>query len=201
MGHVPILFPLSLSSLSSLPRNLSFSLLSSPSRPNLCRAAASRRPGHPQTGVTSPSCHEAPPPFAAHRRRETPSKPVRPISVFPSPATIPATFRPQTGPVGFFGDRHENQDRTVEILSRFACHRSGVDADPNQTSYMSNLAILGARNSMKRSVCGIEAPLRKLVFRTRTIEGLELVPDPLGDRQRYLKDLIVWCRYSVGVGV
>ncbi|PON78673.1 hypothetical protein PanWU01x14_019310 [Parasponia andersonii] len=88
-------------------------------------------------------------------------------------------------------------DRTVKILSRFACHRSGVGPDPNWTSYMSNLAILGARNSVKRSVCGIEAPMRKLVFRKRTIEGLELVPDPPGDRQRHLKDSIVWCHYSV----
>ncbi|PON67829.1 hypothetical protein PanWU01x14_099970 [Parasponia andersonii] len=47
---------------------------------------------------------------------------------------------------------------------------------------MSNLAILGAKNSVKRSVCGIEAPVRKLIFRTRTIEGLELVTDPPGDR-------------------
>ena len=59
-----------------------------------------------------------------------------------------------------FGDRHKNRDRTVEILSPFTCHRSGVDPDPNWTSYMSNLAILGARNSMKRSVRGIEAPMR-----------------------------------------
>ncbi|PON80731.1 hypothetical protein PanWU01x14_002870 [Parasponia andersonii] len=98
---------------------------------------------------------------------------------------------------GEFGDRHKNRDRTVEILSRFACHWSGVDADPNWTSYMSNLAILGARNSVKRSVCGIEAPVRKLIFRTRMIEGLELVPDPPGDCQRHFKDLIAWCRYSV----
>ncbi|PON32870.1 hypothetical protein PanWU01x14_357490 [Parasponia andersonii] len=55
---------------------------------------------------------------------------------------------------------------------------------------MSNLAILGARNSVKRSICGIEAPMRKLVFRTRTIEGLELVPDPPSDRQRHLNDSI-----------
>ncbi|PON67963.1 hypothetical protein PanWU01x14_099600, partial [Parasponia andersonii] len=61
---------------------------------------------------------------------------------------------------------------------------------------MSNLAILGARNSVKRSVCGIEAPVRKLIFRTRTIEGLELVPEP-GDRQRHFKDLIALCLYSV----
>ena len=59
-----------------------------------------------------------------------------------------------------FGDRHENRNRTVEILSRFACHRSGVGPDPNWISYMSNLAILGARNSTKRSVHGIEAPVR-----------------------------------------
>ncbi|PON60845.1 hypothetical protein PanWU01x14_149740, partial [Parasponia andersonii] len=96
-----------------------------------------------------------------------------------------------------FGDRHKNRDRTVKILSRFACHRSGVDPDPNWTSYMSNLAILGARNSVKKSICGIEAQVRKLVFRTRMIEGLELVPDPLGDRQRHLEDSIAWCHYSV----
>ncbi|PON38641.1 hypothetical protein PanWU01x14_310970 [Parasponia andersonii] len=52
-------------------------------------------------------------------------------------------------------------------------------------------------NSVKRSVCGIEAPVRKLVFRTRMIEDLELVPDPPGDRQRHLKDSIAWCRYSI----
>ncbi|PON33476.1 hypothetical protein PanWU01x14_352340, partial [Parasponia andersonii] len=72
-----------------------------------------------------------------------------------------------------------------------------MDPDPNWTSYMSNLAILGARNSMKRSVCGIEVPVRKLIFRTRMIEGLELVPDPPGDRQRHFKDLRAWCCYSV----
>ena len=59
-----------------------------------------------------------------------------------------------------FGDRHKNHDRMVEILSRFACHRSDVDLDPNWTSYMSNLAILGARNSVKKSVCGIKTPVR-----------------------------------------
>ncbi|PON48034.1 hypothetical protein PanWU01x14_240270 [Parasponia andersonii] len=96
-----------------------------------------------------------------------------------------------------FSDLHKNRDQTVEILSRFVCHRSGVDPDPNWTSYISNLAILGARNSVKRSVYRIEAPVRKLVFHTRTIEGLELVLDPPGDRQRYLKDSIAWCRYSV----
>ena len=58
-----------------------------------------------------------------------------------------------------FGDRHKNRDRTVEILSRFACHRSGVDPDPNLVSYMPNLAILGARNLMKTSVRGIEVPV------------------------------------------
>ena len=55
-----------------------------------------------------------------------------------------------------FGDRPKNRDRTVEILSRFACHRSGVGPDPNLASYMPNLAILGARNPTKRSVRGIE---------------------------------------------
>ena len=59
-----------------------------------------------------------------------------------------------------FGDRHKNRDRTVEILPRFVCHRPGVGLDPNWTSYISNLAILGARISVKRSVCGIEAPVR-----------------------------------------
>ena len=59
-----------------------------------------------------------------------------------------------------FGDQSKNRDRTVEILSRIACHRSGVDPDPNLASYMPNLAILGARNSTKRSVRGIEAPVR-----------------------------------------
>ena len=59
-----------------------------------------------------------------------------------------------------FGDRPKNRDRTVEILSRFACHRSGVDPDPNLASYMPNLAILGARNSVKKSVCRIKTPVR-----------------------------------------
>ena len=58
-----------------------------------------------------------------------------------------------------FGDRPKNRDRTVEILSRFACHRSGVDSDPNFASYMPNLAILGARNPLKKSVCEIEVPM------------------------------------------
>ncbi|PON59243.1 hypothetical protein PanWU01x14_159920 [Parasponia andersonii] len=63
-----------------------------------------------------------------------------------------------------FGDRQENRDRTVEILPRFTCHRSGVGLDPNWTSHISNLAILGAKNSVKRSVCGIEAPMRSWFF-------------------------------------
>ena len=58
-----------------------------------------------------------------------------------------------------FSDRRENRDRTVEILSPFTCQRSGVDPDPNWTSYISNLAILGARNPTKRSVRGIEVPV------------------------------------------
>ncbi|PON38016.1 hypothetical protein PanWU01x14_315880 [Parasponia andersonii] len=37
-----------------------------------------------------------------------------------------------------------------------------MDPDPNWTNYMSNLAILGARNSVKRSVCGIEAPTLRM---------------------------------------
>ncbi|PON63875.1 hypothetical protein PanWU01x14_128520, partial [Parasponia andersonii] len=61
---------------------------------------------------------------------------------------------------------------------------------------MFNLAILGVRSSVKRSVYRIEAPVRKLVFRKRTIEGLELVPNPPGDRQRHLEDSIAWYRYS-----
>ena len=59
-----------------------------------------------------------------------------------------------------FGDRHKNRDQTVEILSRFACHQSGVDPGPNLAGYMSNLAILGARNSVKKSVCGIKTLVR-----------------------------------------
>ena len=59
-----------------------------------------------------------------------------------------------------FGDRHENRDRTVKILSRFACHRLGVDLDLNWIIWVSNLAILDARNSTKRSVRGIEALVR-----------------------------------------
>ncbi|PON49098.1 hypothetical protein PanWU01x14_232580 [Parasponia andersonii] len=77
-----------------------------------------------------------------------------------------------------FGDRHENRDQTVEILPRFVYHRSGEDPDSNWISYMSNLAILGTRNSVKRSVCGIEAPTRSWFFHKRTIERVGLVPDP-----------------------
>ena len=66
-----------------------------------------------------------------------------------------------------FGDRHENRDRTVEILSRFVYRQSGVDLDPNWISYISNLAILGARNSTKRSVRGIEAPVKSWFFARR----------------------------------
>ncbi|PON66085.1 hypothetical protein TorRG33x02_268950, partial [Trema orientale] len=55
------------------------------------------------------------------------------------------------------GDRHENRDRTVEILSHLTCRRLGVGPGPNWTIWMSNLAILGAINSTKRSVRGIEA--------------------------------------------
>ncbi|PON48669.1 hypothetical protein PanWU01x14_235460, partial [Parasponia andersonii] len=63
-----------------------------------------------------------------------------------------------------FGDRHENQNRTVKIFPRFACHRSGVDPDLKWISYMSNLAILDTRNSMKKSVCRFEAPLKSWFF-------------------------------------
>ncbi|PON75713.1 hypothetical protein PanWU01x14_039730, partial [Parasponia andersonii] len=52
-------------------------------------------------------------------------------------------------------------------LPRFACHQPGVGPDPNWTSYISNIAILDTRNSVKRLVCGNEAPLRSLFFAKR----------------------------------
>ncbi|PON69812.1 hypothetical protein PanWU01x14_085960 [Parasponia andersonii] len=46
------------------------------------------------------------------------------------------------------------------------------------------------RNPMAKICLDLRAA-GQLIFRKRTIEGLELVPDPLNDRQRYLEDSIV----------
>ena len=77
-----------------------------------------------------------------------------------------------------FCDQHRKQDLMALILSRFVCHRLGFGLGSNWSSYMSNLANLGVRNSMEMFVSPFKAPLENRIFKPND-RGFEKQPSTL----------------------